>query len=170
MVEPARKPGKFPGSFEESVWVRVAAGFSLRAPHEMTKRATHLFPLLSRRWPSAFLELLPPWVVWATHASWAEVFLSSSLVSLISQHSGNSNERPHLLWESSLGGENKGAGQYGEGNKVTQKAKKATANGSLRPSLLTILAWAHPSAHTSGHTLMPPMKTGARMDRLQSDS
>lgn len=38
----------------------MATGFSPGAPSEKTRKATHLFPLLSRRWPPPFLELLLP--------------------------------------------------------------------------------------------------------------
>lgn len=38
----------------------MATGFSPGAPSEKTRKAVHLFPLLSRRWPPPFLELLLP--------------------------------------------------------------------------------------------------------------
>lgn len=40
-----------------------------------------------------------------------------------------------------MGGEDKGdgGGMWGKGNKVAKEARKARANGSLRPSLLAIL-------------------------------
>lgn len=106
----------------------MATGFSPRVPSEKTKKATHLFPLLSRRWPSPFLELLPlmagmnlthKWGVWG-HLSRG---VSATLLYLKSQDCRNWNERPHSLWKSSLEGRTKGMeeGCGGRGAKWPKK-------------------------------------------------
>lgn len=55
-----------------------------------------------------------------------------------------------------------------EGDKATEGTKKTGARGSGGSA--SQLLGTHPSAGTSGHTSMLPMKIGAWMDGLQGDS
>lgn len=59
MAEPTENLGRAPGSCGVCGQARMAKPFFPIVPCEKTKKATDLFPLLSRTWSSPFLEFLP---------------------------------------------------------------------------------------------------------------